>query len=491
MYSIIYFFLFLTSYYIYGKLNLVEIRFSLCQTISKIIVLSVCLTLFKINTLPFSIIFSYLAFYFLVLVTFHHPFKLCFMTTLFSFCISYIFLLISGTFSSFILFFFFRQFPIPPDSISFTLSGILIYLIAHVPFQFAGFKKRIKHLYDTRFINIGTVIGIIILSVITLAQLTYQTNTFVPLDIYYFIIIFAAFFLLFLWQRCIREYYLTKLRHLELESLRQELAEKDAVIEKLMANNETQARMIHKDNKLIPAMLSAVTEYLSMADSKDHEMQSQGTLLAGQLKELADERLTILTAASETAAILPLLHRASVDAMLSYMRKRATQEQISFEVKIHPDFAQKVGDSITEADLTHLLSDLLENAIIATKSSSQRRILVHLGILYDAAVVEINDSGQAFDPAVYQDLGLQKHSTHLDHGGSGIGLMDIWELKKKYAASLHIYEYAGEAACFTKKISIVFDRRKHYLIRTFRPEELVKMQARSDLYILPLNDGKE
>jgi hypothetical protein len=64
--------------------------------------------------------------------------------------------------------------------------------------------------------------------------------------------------------------------------------------------------------------------------------------------------------------------------------------------------------------------------------------------------------------------------------------MDIWSLKKKYAASLHIYEYTPETNSFTKMISLVFDQKKHYLIQTYRPKELVQMQTRSDLYILPL-----
>lgn len=489
-YLIKYVFIFITAFYLYRKLLNLNLLAFYRQRIICVVLLSMATT-FLYEFVPLSSVFLYLLFYFIMLVCFHSEPKLVFVTTLLAFFLSHTLFIIASSICAVILYPFFNNALLPPGVISFSIAGILMYAGAHLPFRIKKFQNGMKLLYNARLIKAGVLIGILALGILTIGQQIYSPALDSHLLFYAILILLAAILFFFLWQRCIREYYLTKLRHLELESLRQELAEKDAVIERLMENNEMQARMIHKDNKLVPAMLSAVTEYLSMADSKDQEMQSQGTLLAGQLKELADERLTILTAASETAAGLPLLHRASVDAMLSYMKKRATQDEISFEAKIHPDFAKKIGDSITEADLTHLLSDLLENAIIATKSSSQRRILVHLGIFYDSAVVEVSDSGQAFEPAVYQDFGLQKHSTHLDHGGSGIGLMDIWELKKKYAASLHIYEYTGEAASFTKKISIVFDRRKHYLIRTYRPEELVKMQARSDLYILPLDDGKD
>lgn len=484
-----YFFIYITAFFLYLQLQNNTAKKSLLKSI----VLTICLTFItciyteKINEL--STLFSYLLFCLTIILFFHVKPKLGIISSLVSFSICYSCFVISIFINGLILLLLFPMRSYQQESVSFLFLGILTVCIAHFPFHLPKFRNGIKYLYNSRFTNIGLTIGCLILFALSIIQLIENPNHIIKLIP--LCIVLTAFLLLFLWQHFIRQYYLTKLRHLELESLRQELAEKDAVIEKLQANNELQARMIHKDNKLIPAMLSAVTEYLSMVDSNDRTMQEHGTMLAGQLKELADERLTVLTAASEAAAPLPLLHRASVDAMLSYMQKRAMQENILFEVKIHPDFEQKIEISITEPDLTHLLSDLLENAIIATKTAADRHIFVHLGILYDAAVVEVSDSGQAFEPSVYQDFGLQKHSTHLDNGGSGIGLMDIWELKKKYAASLHIYEYAGEAAPFTKKISIVFDRKKHYLIRTFRPEELVKMQARSDLYILPLNDGKD
>ena len=100
--------------------------------------------------------------------------------------------------------------------------------------------------------------------------------------------------------------------------------------------------------------------------------------------------------------------------------------------------------------------------------------------------IEVRDCGTPFFPSVYQDFGIEKHSTHLDDGGSGIGLMDIWSLKKNYAASLHIHEYAPKTAPFTKRITLLFDRKNHYLIRTFRPQEILKCRARTDMYVLPL-----
>lgn len=300
-------------------------------------------------------------------------------------------------------------------------------------------------------------------------------------------IILIALILLYIIQRETQKYYLSKLKKLELESLRQELAEKDAFIRKLQKSNDNLARIIHKDNKLIPSMESAVHRFLRDSYVLDPDkLRASGAALAAELEQLAQTRQGILTSYEDIKDGIPHTGHTAVDAILSHMRDRARSLHITYNVTLSADFADAIGQIISEADLTHLLADLIENAIIAAKDSNSRSILVHLGTLYGAPVVEVSDSGKPFDPAVYQDFGLQKHSTHLDAGGSGIGLMDIWELKKKYAASLHIHEYAPDTASYTKKISIVFDKRKHYLIRTYRPQELLLYRTRTDMYILPL-----
>jgi signal transduction histidine kinase len=321
------------------------------------------------------------------------------------------------------------------------------------------------------------------LTIIVLVENAYYSTSLNSICLFV-VLLLLIFTILYWWDKNIQHQYLSKLRTLELESLRQELAEKDSLIEQIRQENEAQARLIHKDNKLIPAMLNAVTEYLTTADA------DRGQALAHELTALAGERQGLLHPTAPPEHSLPLTHRAGIDAMLSYMKNRANRYKIAFDVKLHADFAQKFDEVISEADLTHLLSDLLENAIIATKGADRRTIHVHLGILDNIPTVEVSDSGIPFTPSVYQDLGLRKHSTHLDEGGSGIGLMDIWEIKRKTTASLHITEYAPPTTPYSKTIALLFDQKKHYLIQTYRPEELIRIQTRSDLYVLPLGQHK-
>ena len=487
LYLIKYFFIFSTAFYLYAKLLNINIEFFRFKSLISIIVLSFTTSNFSQNMGLLSIIFPYTLFYLVISITFYTAPQIGFVTSIIAFCLSHGFLVISSTFCGIFFFLLSPKAHYFSDIFSTICCGLFAYFISHIPFKIKKYENGMKYLYNSHFINAGSVIGFFTIAALTIAQQMSISNTLALLLPYYVLI--AVIILFLIWQRQIKRYYNSKLRKLELESLRQELEEKNATIRKLSDDNDSLARIIHKDNKLIPAMLTAVTEYLDPENMRtDTEREAQGKALADQLKELAKDRMGILGESTHTDRTLPLTGHAAVDAMLSYMKKRADMAGIRYEVKLHPDFASRIGPEISEADLSHLLSDLIENAIIATNSAEHKSLLVHLGILYDTPTVEVSDSGIPFAPEVYQDFGLQKHSTHLGEGGSGIGLMDIWELKKKYAASLHIYEYPPERAPFTKKLSMVFDHKKHYLIRSYRPEEIVKLQARSDLYILPLQE---
>lgn len=102
--------------------------------------------------------------------------------------------------------------------------------------------------------------------------------------------------------------------------------------------------------------------------------------------------------------------------------------------------------------------------------------------------MEIADNGIPFGIESLINMGIRKITTHADTGGSGIGLMDVWMIKEKYHASLHIVEY--EVQCpFSKKISLSFDGRGYYSIQTWRKDEILRFCERGDLKVYGY-DGK-
>lgn len=440
---------------------------------------------FYVLKLPaLSVIFSFFLFYILATVFFYRVPYRNFFLALISFCIGNAVFLLAALLYAMLLAPVFPSASLPSDFISMPVSFSLALCLILVPFRFPKFRKGLQRIQGIQLVKLGIFAGIPTILFLTIPHI-YESpgNSFKVVPIYIATIYFLFFFF---WNQQIRLHYLSRLRNLELESLRQEIKEKDSRIETLTKSNEDLARTIHKDNKLIPAMLCAVTDYLEGSENTTMDQQiSHGKMLAEHLKTLGQERAGLLTEFQHTEFDLPQTHHATVDAMLSYMAKRALGEQADYQVIIQPSFSSIIGTEISEEDLTHLLSDLIDNALIAERGAANKSILIHLGILYDTPIVEISDTGADFAPEIYEDLGLAKHSTHLDTGGSGIGLMDIWKIRKKYAASLHIREYAPNDGPFSKKISLVFDHKNHFLIQSFRTETLIRKQIRGDLYIIP------
>lgn len=309
--------------------------------------------------------------------------------------------------------------------------------------------------------------------------------------------ILLALLLFTWWQKQITKSYIEKLRKLEVQSLYDELEEKERQIQKLAADNESLSRIIHKDNKLIPAMENAVVNFLSTEDFHNPDKLKQyGLELTQKLQDMARNRQDILNSYDRERHNLRLTGHVSLDAILVYMQKKADANHISFECKHTPETIDYLLTKISEDDLTHLLSDLMENAIISMREQGNGRLQITFGKLQKEAYISIADSGIQFDIATLHSFGLQPHTTHKDSGGSGIGLMDIWKIKRKYRATIQIQEYVEHTTNFTKRILFSFNAKNHYVIQSFRHAEISNKQTRGDLYIIPAeakekNGGKK
>ena len=399
------------------------------------------------------------------------------------------------TVSGFILSIFFTPFykngsSIP--SILYVLScAILQFVLIYCLFQNKRFKKGMPFLFKSSLINLKIFIYIFaIIYIIFIFKLHSSTYPFNLITLLF--ILFLAFLLLFWWRRRITLDYVQKLRMDEVESLYKKISDNEREIEKLNTNNDYLSKVIHKDNKLIPAMEMALHSYLLEAPSMEAEEARQfGADLLSQLQSMSAEREGIISNYQKNTDFHPKIGIYSVDAVILYMEKRAEKFNITYNLRFDNDIKDAIVGFIHERDMLHLLSDLIENAIIAVKDASHREIFLHIGFLQGGLFIDLYDSGIPFEPAVYQDFGNCQHTTHADSGGSGIGLMDIWNLKRKYKASLQIYEYLPDSDIYTKKIRLLFDRRNHFLLQTYRDKEIRSFITRSDLHVFPLKEMKK
>lgn len=145
-----------------------------------------------------------------------------------------------------------------------------------------------------------------------------------------------------------------------------EITNQKQEIERLKSDNERLAKIVHKDNKLIPAMEMTVTQFLQNSEHRSvEEMISLGIDLSTKLHEMAIERQGILTSSHKGNTTLPQSGVHIVDGLLSYMETRASKESITYKVQIDENIKDLINNTIQDEDLRHLLGDLIENAIIA------------------------------------------------------------------------------------------------------------------------------
>jgi len=391
------FFILMCCFYCYCKiLNLNDLFFRLRILFTfSALALACALCFIHFIVYPIAMFFILLTFYiFITLFT-----KTNWHTSLNAAIISIAMSLVSFTISSFIfstlVFFMYSYINVNNLVIIKLLNGFLQYFIIHIPFQFRRLKKGMPFLYELQLNNIGTCISLLILICYITASISNTTeNNYLPFIIPLFLIFPCALLLISWWRAIITRNYRRKLQQFEMQKLKNELVQKEQEISRLLENNKALAQIIHRDNKLIPAMELAVNTFLQNQNTlSPQQLKEQGLALAAHLQTMSQERKFNLT--------------------------------------------------------------------------------------------EYQTNGQPFLPEIFQDFGLKAHTTHAGNGGSGIGLMGIWKLKKKYRASLVITEYAPGTYSYTKQISLIFNAKKHYIIQTYRRRELGQIRFRDDLYIFP------
>ena len=342
--------------------------------------------------------------------------------------------------------------------------------------------KGFSSIISPKVIRCGIALCSFILIIFTLEQTSSLTEIYYRL--FRVIIIIGSFSFLSIWWRSqITKTYREKLRLLELKTLRTAKAENEAYITKLEAENKRLGTIIHKDNRIVNAMADSVCDYLSSsANSSTTDLQTKGQSLSDEINSIKTYRQKLLCQGSQSGTSTPQTNQAGVDAIISFMVKEATSYGITMKFHFDGEFFTAKHFTATEMDFVHLLSDLLENAIIATRHANGKAIELSLQILKGTPAISVSDSGIPFEIETFMKLGTCEASTHTDEGGTGIGLMDIWTFKKKYHASLVIEEL--DNSTYSKRLSILFDNRNKYLIISNRFQQIISNQTRSDLLVI-------
>jgi len=163
--------------------------------------------------------------------------------------------------------------------------------------------------------------------------------------------------------------------------------------------------------------------------------------------------------------------------IVNHMMQKATEEGILFDIVTIGDVSELTDTTISEIKLETLFADLIENAIIATSYSEQKRVLIMFD-KNDEGIYELSvqDSGIPFNIDTLLNLGIKKTTTHQNDGGSGIGYMTIFEIINECKASLVIAEYEFGEHDFTKSVTIRFDGMDSYIVKSARAEDIKSLK---------------
>jgi len=351
-------------------------------------------------------------------------------------------------------------------------------LLIILTFRIKRLKNGMPFLVEHGSSDIGVCISVTLLAAASFLGINMDNDTVKLIPVVFVLI--SGLIILAWWRKSLQRKYLDMIRTQEIQSLKDALAEKDAEIRRLRSHNDELAKIIHKDNKLIPALELAVRQYLETAENEPDPAarRAKAKTLLSQIESKAKERTGIIRVYELTSKSLPSTGVPSVDALLSYMLQRAIEYRVDFDVSLSGSVKRLVEDIADERDVNTLLADLTENALLAAKKRASGKVLVNLGIADDCYRIDVFDNGAPFSKETIARLGLERTTTRAGEGGSGIGLMSLFEIIGKYNASFVIEDIFGNTR-YTKKVSVCFDQIGQFRVKTKEGGSLEPLTDRS------------
>lgn len=327
-------------------------------------------------------------------------------------------------------------------------------------------------------LGIGTWIGLFLLITINWAFVATSENTLI---VFLLSVSFVCPFILILWWRKrLQKRYLAILQKQELDFLRTLTDNQKAELQTLTTENEVLSAVIHRDNKIIPAMEYAVRTFLNDPNA-DH---GTGIQLLENLSQMTSERKGILHTYESQEQTIQLTEDPAIDSVLNYMFQKAKTQNVRFDTSVSDFHSTLSRQAIETEDIKTILADLIENAMIACNTSTFKHILVHIGTVNKRFIIRVFDNGTAFDVQILNKLGQERITTHADSGGSGIGMKTLFEIKRKYQASIILCETVHGTGAFSKNISVIFNQQGQFIVKSDRVDELRKNCSRKDIVIL-------
>ena len=323
-------------------------------------------------------------------------------------------------------------------------------------FKIKRFSKGIPFLKKRGSGTIGCIVSVLVLIIYILL---YQRPSFETGLWLLFGIILCILGLIAWWRRGLTKHYRERVKERDMKEYEKIIAEKDLQIKKLTEDNDAMSSLIHRDNKLLPALSDAVLKYVD----RDAGESEDGKLLLLQISQLMKERSYIIKRRQSDGDTIKLVNNPMLESLLNQMMQRAYEEDISLEIANANENSIPAEATIQAINLQTIIADLIENAINATKYCDVKKVRVTFSFEAGVYEIKIMDSGKPFDAEALQNLGIKKTTTRTNEGGSGIGYMAVFQILRELNASLVIAELKPEESLFTKSVAVRFDGKAQFL----------------------------
>lgn len=335
------------------------------------------------------------------------------------------------------------------------VACLIIYLLLiPLPFRIPRLQSGMPFLENPIYSMPGAFLSITIIYIATVVNSKTYHFTLVTLIMTIPLLTLSIYHY---WKQYITKTYRDEITLRNLSELNHTIQEQQQIIQDLKDEKERLERIVHKDNRLIPAMELSVRNFLSTPSLSEPAVTKRGQELLQELNRLSKERSGILKEQVLNCEHIKSTKVTSIDNMLHYLQQDAFINDITLQANISCDIRDLIQHAISEEDLNTLLADLIKNAIIATKCNNGHFILLSIHLLSNNYAISVFDSGIPFPPEVWAKWGKERVTTHANDGGSGIGMMTIHELLNKYRGSFVIHEFHPDSSGYTKEISVLFD----------------------------------
>jgi len=258
--------------------------------------------------------------------------------------------------------------------------------------------------------------------------------------------------------------------HLEFQKENLELQKEnlELVGANLKSMNEDLKADNHKYADWLPSIDRKIEEKLSFIDDEDVRSALKDRLSLDQIPELIQNR----QAEIHDMAEIPATGLLTLDAFFIEQKRKYAYSNISFQVIVYTDLNYLKDKNINIMSISRMVVNNFSNAAKELKKTAVKngKILVSFDLRDADYMISFFDNAHEFEPEVLARLGVRGNSTN----GTGYGWEDTFELLRECGASLEIKEFEPYGEEFTKRISIIFDEKREFIISTYRSEVILR-----------------